>query len=180
MELKDWIGPTISGAAAVFSVAFSVITRFEVRRQHRIHSFGLRRQYDADLRVWANAALEKISEGITLTFLSASAVEAEKFESRREDILTRLSTLADAGRWFFPNEGPESHGQGKPAAYRGFRPAILDCVVGAFNEVRNLSPGDSDTKTRSALLEHRRQFVSHVQMRLDPRAREEELNRLYR
>lgn len=179
MELKDWIGPTISGAAAVFSVLFSVITRFEVRRQQRLHSFGLRRQYDADLRVWANATLEKISEGLTLTFLTDSAIEPEKFELRRQDILTRLSTLADAGRWFFPNEGPETHGHGKPIAYRGFRPAILDCVVGAFDEVRDLSFGESSAKTQSALLEHRRQFVSHVQIRLDPRAREEELTRLF-
>jgi hypothetical protein len=179
MELKDWLGPIISGIAALLSVIFSIVTRFEVRRQQRLQAFGLRRQYDADLRAWANSTLEALGEALTLTFLPADAIDAKDYAIRREDILTRLSTAADAGRWFFPNEDPDAHGHWKPTAYRGFRPAILDCVVGAFNEVRELTPGNSSAKTKSVLLEHRRQFVSYVQVRLDPRTRDDELNKLF-
>ena len=50
MQLKDWLGPAISAAGALVTIVFSVITRFEVRRQQRLQVFALRRQYDADLR----------------------------------------------------------------------------------------------------------------------------------
>jgi hypothetical protein len=178
VELKDWLGPTISGIGALITVVFSVITRFEVRRQQRLQAFGLRRQYDADLRTWANGALVAFTDAVTLTYTPPTSLDAKQFLLRREETLSRLSAIAEQGRLFFPNEQPDAHGAWKSSAYRGFRPAVLECVIGAFNELKQVTPEGPNDKRSAAIVQHRRDFVGHIQERLDPRARDAELKEL--
>jgi hypothetical protein len=180
MELKDWLGPSISGIAAVFSIGFALRARRDIRRQHRLQTFGIQRQADADIRRWGDETVSAMTDALTWTYLPHAASEPHALTMKREEILSRLSSAVDRGRWFFPNELPDVHGDWKPLAYRGFRPAVLDCVVGTFNALKDSAPTGPYDKARTTLIAQRKEFVSLIQARLDPKKRDEEFQSLLR
>jgi hypothetical protein len=47
-------------------------------------------------------------------------------------LATQISVLTEQGRLFFRNAAPEEYGQHKEAAYKGYRPLILDQLVFAY------------------------------------------------
>lgn len=55
-------------------------------------------------------------------------IEADKFQKLKID----ASVLCEQGRIFFKNERIDNHGLYKKAAYRGYRPEILDQLVLCF------------------------------------------------
>ena len=63
-------------------------------------------------------------------------------------------------------------------AYRGFRPAVLDKLVAAFYELRDVTFDGPNNESRTAIVENRRHFVSDIQVRLDPKTRDLELANL--
>ena len=94
----------------------------------------------------------------------------------------RLSSLIDRGRFFIPNYVPDEVGVEKPAAFRGLRHPALDLLVaaeqllaGADRQLLKQCPS-----LRAARVQIKREFVSHVQEILDPRAQNAELAALIR
>jgi hypothetical protein len=180
MELKDWLGPCISGAAAIFSIGFAFRARRDVRRQHRLQIYGMQRQADGEIRRWADETVAVMTNALTWTYLPEPSDGPHTLITRREEILSVLSSAVDRGRWFFPNEMPDAHGDWKQPAYRGFRPAVLDCLVVTFNAFKGATPPGPYDDTRAKLIAQRKEFVSLIQLRLDPKKRDEEFQELLR
>lgn len=174
MEASSLIGPTISATSALVSFYFSLKSRAAIKTQQRMQLLSLQRQSDADLRQWAGEAVTVLSEAITLCHDDCIEWHGKNFVEQRRSILSRLSALTDRGRWFLPNEKADSHGQTKPVAYRGFRPAALDSLVAAIALLKNFVGGDSthNQEVRRQLVAHKREFVSAIQEKLDPRTRD--------
>jgi hypothetical protein len=84
-----------------------------------------------------------------------------------------LSSLADIGRWFFPNEVVEGLGERKEVAYRGLRPQVLDAIIDAHRVVGGLDQKSAagNVNARSLLIASKRAFVAALQVALDPRKR---------
>ena len=80
---------------------------------------------------------------------------------------------------FFPNISPNSKGAEKEGAFRGSRPPILDALMFAYYEVQALTRQGGPTADNSAeyIEDCRRLVVSELQAHLDPRRRDEILER---
>ena len=92
-------------------------------------------------------------------------------------VMYKLSSAIDRGRWFFPNQWNDEIGLHKEPAYRGLRQPILDHLVAAYDLVKNMKAA-TDGASVSDLVHYQRCFVSEVQQVLNPRRRNEEVERV--
>jgi hypothetical protein len=129
-------------------------------------------QYLCNVRVWADEACENIARAMHAVHLSSETRDVELFEA-----MYRISSLVDRGRWFFPNQWNDEIGLHKEAAYRGLRQPILDWLVEAYDLTKVLLE-DKESKSVLGLVHCQRQFVSEVQQVLNPRRREQEIERI--
>ncbi|MGB7372735.1 hypothetical protein [Pontixanthobacter sp.] len=119
-------------------------------------------EYFRELTVWAAEIADQISQAIHY-------LDVDDDKARR-DILARLSSRIDTGRWYFPNSLEKGYGDEKEPAYRGFRQPLLDWVILAYD----IFAGNRVfSDPRGMLLTCQRQFVSAVQEHIDPRSRKD-------
>ena len=150
----------------------------EIDQQTQI--VALNREYHSELRAWADGAVEALTSAIFLCDLRDDCISDSDFRLRKLGVKEQLSALIDRGRFFFPNTLPDTHGQVKPAAYRGFRPQALDHLVHSYEILRRLEsrPVDANHSHRGDLWHLRKLFVSDLQQVLNPKEREAELKAL--
>ncbi len=79
------------------------------------------------------------------------------------------------GRWYFPNRDHDKKGKNKEPAYRGVRQPCLDWVVFAYDI---FADQQNTVGAREQLVSCQRHFVSCIQEVLDPRSREEAIERV--
>jgi hypothetical protein len=176
LSLNDWIAV---GSAAL-ALASLVLNWIVVRRQTELQYETLRVEMDAEVIAWANEAIDQVSQSISLARGRNVAYSAEDYRRQAHETSERLSSLADRGRLFFPNEAPDRHGQDKETAFQGYRPPILDAVVFAHTRIsRATNAGEGpDTECAEFLTKCRRLLVSEAQNAIDPRRRGQMLRRL--
>lgn len=175
LGLETWLAV---GSAILALVSF-FLNWLMVRRQAAMQFESLKAQVDSEVLAWAHEASDAITEGIMLA-KGRGDYDERDVRVRALTISQRLSSMADRGRLLFPNLDPHAAGQGREAAFRGFRPPILDCVVFASAQVerldaRNMGP---DMEAVKVLVGCRRLLVSETQCAIDPRRRGEVLSRL--
>jgi hypothetical protein len=179
MDVGSW---GVNEWVAVGSAAVALISFFfnwaVVQRQTAMQAEGLKAQMDADVLAWAHAAVDALSEAAMVAERRGEG--AVDVRDRRNEILWRISALADRGRLFFPNLAPHAQGADKEGAFRGYRPPVLDTLVFAFQafermDPRNLGP---DEATAQFLRDCRRAMVSELQRAIDPRRRSKMMRRL--
>lgn len=130
-------------------------------------------QYLCNVRAWADEACECISMAIHSSHLEENQRKETLFNA-----LHKISALIDRGRWFFPNQWSDEYGKNKEPAYRGIRQPILDQLVEAYDLIKEIQK--SGSFENALLLTHsQRLFVSEVQQVLNPRRRNEEVQRIY-
>ncbi len=160
-------------AAAIAFVALYFSIRAGVR-QRRLERESLRLRRDSDIIAWSEACLSGFCQAEMLLRPEYVAVTDEKeFEKKRYEVLAEISCCIDRGRFFFQNTGAEKFEE-KESAYRGFRPPMLDKLVGTYQVLSNATyQGSKDPSERAWLREqaikHKRAFVSMVQTEVDPR-----------
>lgn len=174
--LETWLAV---GSAALAIASFVLNWRI-VNRQMAMQFESLKAQMDADMLSWAHEASDALSEGILLARGRGSCFPPEEMRVRRLGTAQRLSSLADRGRLFFPNHAPDSHGADREAAFKGFRPPILDTVVFGYYQLDRLDCDGAapDTDAADYLTRCRRLLISELQQAIDPRRRGQMLTRL--
>ncbi len=123
--------------------------------------------FDSVLR-WADQACRELALAI---HLAESAPEPSREKQQKfSEIRASLAHLIDTGRWYFPNAtNPDDPiDRDHPPAYRGLRHPALDLLVAARELV-----GKTDPIGIAALVRAKREFVSHIQILVNPRQREE-------
>lgn len=119
------------------------------------------------LLAWATEVVEALTEASFWVDyereLAAAELRAGRFRLR-----TRLSALADCGRWYFPNLQADSVGREKGLAYRGVRQPALNAIIHAFSAVQPLPDETDEQRAQRAesIVRAKRQFVSEVQAAL--------------
>ena len=140
-------------------------------------------QYFDGVRRWGDEVTLVISEAMHLSRIRD--VEERGREWNR--VRARLSSAIDTGRWYFPNKYQDNFGKEKPLAYRGKRRQILSWVVHAYNSIpnppafyaTNSKNNDPDTmKAYGNLERYKREFVSGIQQLLNPKQREEQVEKI--
>ena len=174
--LETWLAV---GSAGLAMASFVLNWRI-VNRQMAMQYESLKAQMDADMLAWAHEAVDAVSEGILLARGRGSCFPAEEMRIRRLSTAQRLSSLADRGRLFFPNHAPDTHGGSREAAFKGFRPPILDTVVFAYFQLDRMEceGAEPDNDAADYLVRCRRLLISELQQAIDPRRRGQMLSRL--
>jgi|CXWL01.1.fsa_nt_gi hypothetical protein len=174
--VNEWV----AALSAVVALASFVANWLVVRRQTQLQFESLKAQMDAEMMAWAHEAIDLVSVGVGLARGRGEIYGAEEFGRLKLETAQKLSSSADRGRLFFPNEAPDKHGQDKEGAFQGYRPPILDAVIFSCTQVERMAaeqPGP-DQVAADYLIKCRRLLVSEVQNAIDPRRRGEMLRQL--
>lgn len=176
LGVEEWVAVG-SAVLALFSL---VLNWLVVRRQTELQYETLRAEMDAEVIAWVHEAIDLVSDSIMLARGRGLTYQADELRRLAFEASQKLSSVADRGRLFFPNESPETHGREKESAFQGYRPPILDAVVFACNRVGKLSCDEAGPDEASAefLTKCRRLLVSEAQNAIDPRRRDQMLRRL--
>ncbi|MBY0566361.1 MAG: hypothetical protein K2P70_03570 [Hyphomonadaceae bacterium] len=176
----EWgVNEWVAVGSAVLALASLVLNWLVVRRQTELQYETLRAEMDAEVIGWSQDAIDQVSEAITLASGRGTAYASADFSRLAHETAQKLSSIADRGRLFFPNEEPDRHGQEKEAAFQGFRPPILDAIIFACGRLSRMSAeGGPDKESADFLVKCRRLLVSEAQNAIDPRRRKQMMRRL--
>ncbi len=176
LGVEEWVA---IGSAAL-ALASLVLNWLVVRRQTQLQFETLKAEMDAEVIAWAHEAIDLVSQSVALARGRGATYAADEFARLAHETSQKLSSVADRGRLFFPNEAPEAHGQGKETAFQGYRPPILDAVVFACNRLARIDAAAAgpDQDAAEFLTKCRRLLVSEAQNAIDPRRRGQMLRRL--
>jgi hypothetical protein len=173
------VNETVAAMSAALALASLVLNWLVVRRQTALQFESLKAQTDSEVLSWAHEAIDLVSQGAYLARGRGAVYNADEFKRLALEICQKLSSSADRGRLFFPNEGPTERHQDKEGAFQGFRPPILDTVVFASAQIDRLSPeGGPDEDAARFMIKCRRLLVSELQNAIDPRRRAQMLRQL--
>ena len=181
MDLLDLgVEGWVAVVSALLALASLVLNWLVVRRQTELQFETLKAEMDAEVIAWAHEAIDLVSQGVSLARGRGATYGADEFGRLAHETSQKLSSIADRGRLFFPNEAPDQHGQDKETAFQGYRPPILDAVVFACNRVARMeaNAGGPDADAADFLTKCRRLLVSEAQNAIDPRRRGQMLRRL--
>lgn len=176
MGVNEWVA-VVSAVVAVISFGLNWLV---VRRQTELQYETLRAEMDAEVIAWANEAIDQISHAAALARGRGITYGGEELRRLAFETCQRLSSLADRGRLFFPNESPDAHGRDREVAFQGYRQPILDAVVFASTRIGRLDAAAAapDEEAAEFLTKCRRLLVSEAQNAIDPRRRGQMLRRL--
>lgn len=166
-QTADMVG-VISAAISVLALLLNIII---TSRQTRVSVENFKFNNDTQVMNWANRTVSAMAEAQQIC--ASPNVSAMFIHERGLGLATTLSSLADEGRWFFPNVGRRPTDPEKPGAYRGSRQPILDHIVAVYecvNEMQRSEDGPRDALA-AKIAEAKRHFVSEVQHAVDPRRR---------
>jgi hypothetical protein len=180
--LVQLISAVVASVAAVVSIYFSMRTRKDGLIQQRVQVLSLKRRTDMELRKWADAVSERMTEAIFLCDLDPKRLAEGEFFRKRHVLRARLSALIDRGRWFLPNINDDGHGKEKPVAYQGHRQLALNCVVEVFRTVSKLdyTAQSANKVCQPDLIKAKREFVAEIQTIIDPMWHAQETKKLMR
>lgn len=173
----DWVA-----FAAALSVGFFSFLRLQSDAlNHKFNAVSAEQAYFEDMKKWAEQVCDAMTEALHLCDLDPSKVTGESFFDRRHRLLITLSSLADRGRWFFPNVTLDAHGSDKEPAFRGYRQEVLNGIISGYRflEIMDyIRPENNRTMVRDGLVQAKRVFVSSVQIALNPARRTAEFDEL--
>ena len=120
----SWIEIVLRVISPLIALAALLWTLVWTWQEHRRKE--LRRD---DILSWANQAIQALQETVLICTLTENAVDREQLRQKAFDLIFATSVLAEQGRIFFKNVVQNKWGAEKPAAYRGYRPEVLDHLV---------------------------------------------------
>lgn len=169
----------VGGASAIVAVISALIARGETKRQRKLQTERLRQSIDSASLDWGNAAIDTLARAAMFARTRHLQANEGGFLANKANLLVALSILVDRGRMFFPNLNPDKKGAEKEGAYRGHRPPILDTLMWAYHELEALTREGGPASEDSAAYfdECRRLLVSELQAYLDPRRKDEVVER---
>ncbi|MFC4861218.1 hypothetical protein ACS8MQ_08770 [Pseudomonas sp. MAHUQ-62] len=182
-DVATWLATAVAIISAVAAAKSSrVAEKHQEEASHHTKSSAnlLEKEHQLKLREWTDQYFNSVrswAEQVCLAISEATHIVdgPELSDEVKLPILVRLSSLIDTGRWYFPNQWVDDYGVHKETAYRGLRQPILDCVVSAYDLLRD-SQYSEDVK--EDLVKAQREFVSHIQVVLDPGKREQEIKKI--
>lgn len=176
---QTYLEVSVGVGSAFIAVISALIARGETKRQRQLQTASLRQNIDAASLDWGNAAIDTMARCAMFARTRHMQANDGGFLANKANLLVALSTLVDRGRLFFPNLNPDKKGAEKEGAYRGHRPPILDALMWTHHELEALTRegGPSSDDSAAYIDECRRLLVSELQAYLDPRRKDEIVER---
>lgn len=119
-----------------------------------------------DVLKWSNEVIRNLQTLYILLFLGEDNFGGDFILSTLKTITIDTSVLVEQGRLYFRNAPDPAHGRDKHAAYKGFRPEVLDAIVVAHQIAAQWDTADAGNRRRMTLVAEDcvRRFVSFAQM----------------
>jgi len=176
---RDNLDVILAAGSAVVAVISALIARGETRRQRKLQTERLRQSIDAASLDWGNGAIDALARSAMFARTRNMQTNDAAFLASKTNMLIVLSTLVDRGRMFFPNLNPDRKGAEKDGAYRGHRPPVLDALMWTYHELEAMTrEGGPPSDDSAAFIDDcRRLLVSELQGYLDPRRKDEVVER---
>lgn len=181
MSTSDWI-EIVAYLFAGLGWLVVFIYRAQLHRSERKRHVLEQRVNKVDTEVisWALRCMDVLSNAHVFMATKGSGCNGSELIRCRDQYQASLSALVDAGRLYFLNRNPDLVGLDRPYANRGFRPAILDALMIAHEELRRhpLSADADTARAANNMFSARRAFLSELREELDRLRDPEELRRL--
>lgn len=155
MNISDWI-TVISLTISIIALIYSFISNTK--------KYELTYQYYNDVLIWHNQVVE------VLTSLRLNETNNEL----KKQMLSKLSSLIESGRFYFPNmDRKDGFGKQKPIAYQGYRNVILDFLVYEYQ----LFEKEDHVQYLKHAVSLQRLFTSYVFQYLDPSKQKKKIHK---
>jgi len=160
---------TFTVVGGLWAAVTFVIEYLDNRFKRKVELLGIVREYNKDLRIWADQVIDLMTETGHLCDLDPS--RDKDFFNKRHKLKSDLSSWADKGKFFLPNSGTDKYGKDKPSAYRGFRDEALSHILTCYDILNEMdyTKQEPNLKLRVPIMTSKRKFVSCVQEELDPK-----------
>lgn len=160
----------LSFVLSVMALTMSVITS---QKQMMFTKENIRNLRDSDWIKWSNEMIDIICQLEGLCSLNKKLMPSVDFFKIRNDLGCKLSAGIDKGRFYFPNEVDPDVAAHKAPAYQGIRPYILDTLVEVYRYSLDIEQSTEEEMKnfRKQITIWKRNFVSEVQIQIDPRRR---------
>lgn len=117
-----------------------------------------------DVFAWAKEAIRAMQSVVVLCADWGPKLKGKHRQLELSRLAMELSCLLEQGRLFFKNEVADTYGAEKEAAFRGYRPAILDQILIAYLVASRWSELGDDKKFAAKLVEKcEKKFLSLAQ-----------------
>lgn len=139
------------------------------KSRERINVINIIRSLNNELKVWADEAIDILSEIGHLCEIDPK--RNDDFFSKRIKLLTVLSAHIDKGRFFLPNTEKDIYGHHKPFAFQGItREPIsqLKLCYKILDKEFSYSDQSVNKPLKGKLMDTKRAFCSSIQKALNP------------
>lgn len=97
--------------------------------------YELTEDYKRELLSWYEKVVDVMIQIIHM--LESGVWKDGSHEKETADLLSKLSSLVELGRFYFPNiDKKDGFGKEKPAAYRGYRHIVLEFIMYFYEQVQ--------------------------------------------
>ena len=151
---------TISVIGAIYAIATNT------------KKYELTENYRCEILSWYRSVTKNMITIIHL--IETDEFYIEPYTVKRQELLAELSTLAEMGRFYFPNviKG-DNYGYDKPSAYQGYRHIVLEFILHFYY----VASKPYTTTTIESLWKLERRFTSFIFDMIKPRKRNKEYRR---
>lgn len=158
------LGVAVTIIISIIAAIYKIVTNTK--------KYELTEEYRCELLGWYKSVTQIMVD--IIHYCSSGVFYMNDFKKERAQLLSRLSSLIEVGRFYFPNviKG-DGFGEDKPSAYKGYRQIILEFVM-YFYSVAN---DDKDNKDITLMWNIEKQFTSFIFDVVDPRKRNKDYSK---
>lgn len=170
---ENWI----SLASAIIALSSAAASIIFANKSHKhssttltIDTMSYFLEYFRDIREWSNKVIETMEQCRFLCYIDPNNKSSIDFYIERAKLISKLSTLLDQGRFFFPNKEAE-HGLHKLFANQGIKHDVLEEVENAYKIALKLDykKQEHNSSLKTEIVACKKRFVNHVFIAIEPK-----------
>ena len=122
------LGIAVTVVIAVVTAVYTLVTNTK--------KYELTENYRCELLTWYQDVVDTMI--LIIHYCEAGVFNSENFKKERIELLSKLSSLVEKGRFYFPNviKG-DGFGENKPEAYQGYRHINLEFLLHFYHIASN-------------------------------------------
>ena len=158
------IGIVVPAIISVIGGIYAIVTNTK--------KYELTENYRKELLQWYASVVEIMIR--IIHSMESQEFFSDEFQPQKTEMLSKLSTLTEVGRFYFPNviKG-DDFGREKPSAYQGYRHICLEFLLYFYN----IALKSIDDSNVSVLWKQERNFTALMFEMIEPRKRNREYSK---
>lgn len=175
------VAAAISFIGMCVTILVALKNRKSTRASLEIQHFNATQAVRTAVREWGDEVLAVLSEATILCELDPA--RTTNFFEKRNIIRSRLSELADRGRWFFENDKKSGYGSWNGKENQEIAPVVIDKIKEALKdhvEKLNYKEINGNPSHRQPIVDLKKDIVAIIQQFISPERAHKELEEIRR